>query len=308
MITIKIAVAIPTYRRPEFLLQLTQSIPPTVPISVSDNDSSLFRQTDSFGNNVHIYHSSELLPIFANWNRALSYVAKDMTHVLIPSDDDLYLENAFNTVREALNKYPDADMIVFGCDLVDEHGNQSSGWCPNREEFSEHGSGFLHFVDGVRARMPGVLFSTKFLKEIGGFDERFQLTASDSEMIQRAALLGKTAFIPKVIGLYRVWTGSLTHAMQATDLWMEEITLWTKKIAGLLQNGHQPATRSVNVDRFADEIFALNLLAGLHKLIERGQSQEARAFLQRHPMPRHTTLRTRLRMFRMRWLLCRASK
>lgn len=303
MTTIKIAAAIPTYRRPEFLLQLTRSIPSTIQISVSDNDSSLSGQTDLFGNNVHIHHADELLPIFVNWNRALSYVEDDATHVLIPSDDDLYLENSLNVVREAINKYPDADMFVFGCDLVDEHGNQFAGWCPNREEFSGYGNGFLHFVDGVSARMPGVLFRTNFLKEIGGFDERFQLTASDSEMIQRAALLGKTVFIPKVIGLYRVWVGSLTHARQATDLWMDEVALWTDKIATLLQNGHQPPKRAVNVDRFRDEIFALNLLAGLDKLNAKGYSQEARNFLKRHPMPRRTTVRTWLRMLRMRWLL-----
>lgn len=305
MTTIKIAAAIPTYRRPEFLLQLTRSISSTIQISVSDNDSSLSGQIDLFGNNVHIHHADELLPIFANWNRALSYVAEDATHVLIPSDDDLYLESAFKTVQEAIIKYPDADMIIFGCDLVDEYGNQSLGWCPEREEFSEHGNGFLHFVNGVRARMPGVLFKTQFLQNIGGFDERFQLTAADSELIQRAALLGKTVFIPKVIGLYRVWGGSLTHARQATDLWMDEVALWTEKIATLLQNGHQPPKRAVNVDRFRDEIFALNLLAGLDKLNAKGQSQEARDFLKRHPMPRCTTVRTWLRMLRMRWLLWR---
>ena len=303
----KIAVAIPTYRRPDLLLQLTRSIPSDIPISVSDNDGSLNQLTSSFGDNVKVHHASSLLPIFANWNRAVSFVPSDATHVLIPSDDDLYLPDALETVREFLGKYPDADMFLFGCDFVDEQGNISLGWHPKQEEICSNGDGFLHFEFGVSARMPSVLFRTSFFLRIGGFDERFQLTASDSELIQRAALLGTTVFVPKVIGLYRVWSGSLTHARQATDLWMHEVTLWTGKIADLLRNGHQPRKRIVDIDRYRDEIFALNLLAGLGNLILKGEFQTGREFLSRYGVPRCATFFTRLRLLRARWRLRKAS-
>ena len=165
------------------------------------------------------------------------------------------------------------------------------------------GDGFLPFETGVSARMPGVLFRTDFLRRIGGFDERFELTASDSEMIQRAALLGSTAFVPAVIGMYRVWTGSLTHARQATDLWMTEVGLWTDKIGALLQGGHQPTSRHVDVRRYKAEILALNLLAGLNNLRAKGAAAEARAFLARHPVPAGARLKTRLRLLRCRMAL-----
>lgn len=267
----KIAVAIPTYRRPELLLELTRSLPHHVPINVSDNDGSLAGLTTQFDSNVSVHHADRLLPIFANWNRAVSFIPEDATHVLIPSDDDLYLPGAVQAVTDAIDEYPSADMIVFGCDFVDEHGKTWAGWRPAREELCAAGDGFLPFESGVNARMPGVLFRTDFLRRIGGFDECFKLTASDSEMIQRAALLGTTAFVPKVIGMYRVWTGSLTHTRQASDLWMSEIDLWTEKIAELLRNGHQPPRRSINVDRFKDNIYTANLRAGIGALKTRGQ-------------------------------------
>lgn len=296
MSALKIAVAIPSYRRPELLLALTRSLPGDLPINVSDNDSSMAGLSVPFGNNVHIHHAERLLPIFVNWNRAVAGVPRDTSHVLIPSDDDLYLPDALDTVRAAVVRYPDADMWVFGCDFVDGNGQVSPGWTPSREEFCANGDGFLHFEKGVNARMPGVLFRRSFLERIGGFNERFELTASDSELIQRAALLGNTAFIPTVIGLYRVWQGSLTHARQATDTWLNEIDLWTGNIAALLSAGHQPRSRRVDVYGYRDEIRAQNLLAGLHNLMRKQELSQARAFLRRHPIPRHATVRTRLRL------------
>ena len=300
---IKIAVAIPTYQRLELLLALTQSLPADVPICVSDNDSSLSGQNSKFGNNVTLHHAERLLPIFSNWNRAVSFIPSDTTHVVIPSDDDLYLPNALQSIFQSIEKYPNADMLIFGCDLVDEHGNTWKGWQPKHEQLCPPGEGFLEFEHGVDARMPGVVFRTDFFRRIGGFDERFELTASDSEMIQRATLLGSTAFIPSVIGKYRVWTGSLTFSRQATDLWLNEVDYWTGKIADLLRSGHQPKSRKVNVDRFRDEIFANNLLAGLSNLRKKGEFEKARTFFAAHPAPRNISLRTHLRFLKMRWAL-----
>lgn len=267
----QIAVAIPTYQRPELLLELTSSIPSDIPISVSDNAGSMLGQNLLFGSNVAIHHAESSLPIFANWNRAVAFIPADATHVLIPSDDDLYLPNAMPTVTAAVAKYPDADMLVFGCDFVDEHGATRPGWKPEREEACEPGDGFLLFAPGVDARMPGVLFKTDFLRRIGGFDERFVLTAADSELIQRATLMGKTVFVPVVIGMYRIWSGSLTSSRQATGLWMSEVDLWTGKIAELLRNCHQLSDRKIDVGRFQDEIYTANLRSGIGSLKSRGK-------------------------------------
>ena len=307
MTPIKIAVAIPTYRRPELLLELTRSLPSYVPISVSDNGGSLFGLVIPFGQNVSVHHADQLLPIFVNWNRAVSLVPDDATYLLIPSDDDLYLPTAFKTINQAIEKYSSADMIVFGCDFIDEHGNTRPGWMPEKEELCPPGDGFLNFEFGVNARMPGIVFRADFLRRIGGFDESFQLTASDSEIIQRAALLGSTAFVPTVIGQYRVWNGSLTYSRQASDQWLSEVELWTSKIAKLLCTGHQPPSRRVNIKRYRDEIYARNLLAGISNLLKKGELQNARKFIARHPAPSSITLMTRLRLLRIQWILWRAS-
>ena len=298
-----VAVAIPTYSRKELLLRMIGSIPSGWKVFVSDNDSSLAPLERPLGENVFVSHAPSMVPMFANWNRALSLVDGDCTHVFIPSDDDIFLPNIFETVSEALARYPEADVFVFGCDFVDGEDRTWKGYCPDRLEALSAGEGFLRFFRGVDARMPGVLFRKAFLDRIGAFDERFQLTAADSDLVQRALLLGRSVFVPSVIGLYRIWPGSLTYAKQATDLWMKEIRLWTEKIGNLLQDEDRAALLHIDVGQYQDEIIAQNLLAGLNNLITRGERDNARAFLGRNRMPARATWRTRFRMLRCQWKL-----
>lgn len=303
-----IAVAIPTYKRKELLARLIGSVPRRWQVFVSDNDSSLAPLESKFGEHVVVSHAPALIGMFANWNRALSLVDSRCTHVFVPSDDDLFLPEAEDTVDQALRHYPDADVFVFGCDFFDEQDRRWGGYAPSTFESLAPGEGFLRFVAGVEARMPGVLFRREFLTRIGAFDERLELTAADSELVQRALLLGRSVFIPKVIGLYRVWSGSLTHARQATDQWMEEVALWTDKIVTLLQKGHQPASRRIDVRRYRDEIIARNLLAGLENLLRKGEPEQARDFLRRHPTPMRASLRTRLQLLRRRLRIWRRTR
>jgi glycosyltransferase involved in cell wall biosynthesis len=307
MVPFKIAVAIPTYKRKELLRRLIDSIPREWRIFVSDNDASLLPLDRPLGERVTVSHSPELVGMFANWNRALSLVTSDCTHVFIPSDDDIFLPEARDIVTDALSRHPEADILVFGCDLFDEHGRTRPGYRPAVVEAFDVGDGFHKFASGVDARMPGILLRHDFLRRIGAFDERFELTAADSDLVQRALLLGRSVFVPGVIGLYQIWSGSLTHARQATDQWLNEVAAWTLKVAELMGAGHQPRRRRVDIQGYRDEIFAKNLLAGLGNLMQKGQWREARDFLSRHPAPRRATLKTRLRLLHARWRLWRTA-
>lgn len=266
----KIAVAVPTYKREELLRRLISSVPADWSVFVSDNAASLLPLTQPFDSRVRVSHAETLIPMFANWNRALSLVDDAFTHVLIPSDDDLFLPEAQGVVRDALAACPEGDIFIFGCDFVDEHDRITKGYCPDAMHAYAPGEGFRVFSRGVDARMPGVLIRKSFLDRIGAFDERFHLTAADSELIQRALLLGRSVFVPSVIGLYRIWEGSLTHARVASNQWMEEVDLWVEKIAGLLNAGHQPSGTPINVERFKDEIYMTNLRSGIRMLKRTG--------------------------------------
>lgn len=288
MTTFRVAVAIPTYKRENLLRKLIASIPETWTICISDNGSSMVPLDIPLPGIVS--HASSLIPMFANWNRALSLVPGDATHVFIPSDDDLFLPNAGEVVQRAVTTHPDADMFVFGCNFFDEHGHSWAGYCAESLTQHEAGAGFHVFARGVSARMPGVLLRKSFLDQIGGFDEGFELTGADSELIQRALLLGRTVFVPETIGLYRIWAGSLTHARVATDQWMREIDLWVDKVGKLLLAGHQPLERPVNIARYKDEIYIANLRSGIHALKRGGRYLAAWRHVVSRRYPFHASL------------------
>jgi hypothetical protein len=282
MVPHKVAVAIPTYKREELLRRLIGSVPTDWDIYVSDNDASIKPLVTPLPGIVS--HSPILIPMFANWNRALSLVEPSATHVFIPSDDDLFLPNAVDVVHRALAQHPEADIFIFGCDFFDEHDKIWPGYRAAALRVYEPGDGFHVFSRGVDARMPGVLLRRSFLERIGAFDERFELTAADSDLIQRSLLMGRSVFVPETIGLYRVWTGSLTHARVASDQWMREIDLWVDKIASMLDAGHQLA-HPIDVPRFKDEIYISNLRSGIHALKRQGRylSAWSHAFSRRYP-------------------------
>jgi hypothetical protein len=245
---------------------------------------------------VRISHASTLIDVLKNWNRALSLAQSECTYVFITSDDDLYLPGCSLIVEDALSKFPEADIFVFGCDIVDNIGSRQTGYCPSSYELLDNGDGFLKFVNGVDARMPAILFRTDFIRQIGSFCESFKVTAADSELIHRALLLGRSAFIPHTIALYRVWPGSATYTAQASDEWIAEVTEWTRMIANLINSGHQPKAKRVDVSLFRNEILARNLYAGAASLYRKGEYRQAQLFLRRHPLPNRYSTLIRLRV------------
>lgn len=299
----KIAVAIPTYKRREMLDRLIGTIPSDWSIYVSDNDSSLLPLDPPIDGRVKVSHSPVLVEMFANWNRALSLVDADCTHVFIPSDDDLFLPEARAIVADALRQHADADILVFGCDFIDGQDHKFGGYVPTAQEVFATGDGFTRFAYSVDARLPGILIRQDFLKRIGAFDEKMEITAADSDFVQRALLLGKSVFVPKVIGRYRYWNGSGTHAFHGTDRWMKDVVRWTDKITQLLRTGHRPIHAKVDIDQYRAEVINRNVLAGVDNLIAKGDLVKARDFFWRHAVFKHATLLGRLRLLRCLWRL-----
>lgn len=294
-----LAVAIPAYKRPDYLKALIATVPSHISVYVSDNDGSLKGQMGGLRDNVHVKHMDRLLPIFANWNNALSLVPAAATHVVMPSDDDLFTDGAFGIIESTLAAHPDTDIFIFGCNFIDEHGQCRPGYLPERLERFDAGQGFLKFYSGVQARMPGIVFKRSFLQHIGGLDERFKLTAADSELIQRALLSGRSLFVPHAIGSYRIWAGGLTHLRQATDEWMQEISLWGDKIAEIMRAKPGTQFQGYNTQRFKHDLIALNLLSGLGGLIDRNEFEKAQEFFHQHGIPRHASWGVKLQLVRM---------
>jgi len=291
----KITIAIPTYNRPELLNKLLSSIPASIQISVSDNGDSVSQSTkEKYKNATFIGHKS-VINMFQNWNSAIEN-AQDCEYIAIPSDDDLYHTGAFETINKYLTQ-EDADVFIFGNDFINGQDQVLDSFCPPQFQVLEPPHGLNDFLFGVKARMPSVFFKKSFLDEIGYFDsDLFSLTAADSELIQRALILGKVVYVPEIVSSYRVWEGSLTNEKIASQHWMKEIELWTDKLAKL---GKEKSIEIYDWELYKDEIYATNMLAGLSNLYKKREYQQVSIYYKELKYPSNALIRTKIRIFKL---------
>ena len=287
-----LGIAIPTYNRQEQLESLLETIPEHIPTYISDNGSCL---TESFRKKFPQARVSavtgNIITMFENWNRAARLVSQDW--IIIPSDDDIYYPQSFETVSQYLDRYAQADMIVFGHNVVDENYRIIGRWVPKTLDDLSTPSGFKHFKYGVDARMPSIIFRRSLLEAIGFFDEEFMVTAADSYMIQRASLLGRTVFVPLIISGYRVWTQGTTHGTISTQAWLKEIVQWGDKLEQQLKKVPMYASE---IGHIRSEIYARNLHAGLSHLRNKGFHLKAVRHFLAADFPWQATLLTRMKL------------
>lgn len=283
-------VCIPTYNRFKFVKQLAESIPSNITVHVSDNGEYLSRNL--FGENIDIRCPEGVLDIFDNWTFAANLSESDF--FFLPSDDDLYKPNMFGVVSHVLNKdIEQCGMIIFGHDLINEHGNIVGSWLPNRSGIVPAVESFDMFKYGVDARMPSVLFNKSKFIEVGGIDTDFKLTASDSFLIQKMALKYPVCFVREIISGYRVWPGSLTGKRITTDLWHDEIEMWMNKLVFFIKENKIGEVKKIS--NITDEIKAANFLSALRALVT---PRDKRRFIFNHRFPVYANRMTQLRIIK----------
>jgi len=294
----KIAIAIPTYNRNNLLVRLIRTLPDDVSIFVSDNGSYVTPEIEAQFNNLKVHKHSEVISIFENWNSALTAV-NNCDYLAIPSDDDLYISDQFKTIQAVIDNN-DADVFVFGNNFINETDQVTRSFCPDVLEILDAPNGFKKFLFGVDVRMPSVFFKKSFLDKIGYFDETlFTLTAADSELVQRALLLGKVMFVPEVVASYRVWSGSLTDQRIATKHWMSEVDAWVDKISTLALAELSPKEyKSIDWDKYKDEVYARNLLAGMGNLYKAKKFDDTIKHFHVLRFPKHALFKTKLRILK----------
>ena len=261
-----LGIAIPTYNREEQLASLLKSIPEHIPVHISDNGACLtgkFRKAFPYVNISTV--TGSIIPPFENWNRAARMVTQEW--VIIPSDDDIYYPDSFAEICGHIDRHRQADMLIFGHNVVDEGYRITSRWAPEKLIELPAPSGFEHVKYGVNARMPSIVFRRRLLEKIGFFDEDFKVTAGDSFMIQKAALSGRTVLVPLVVSGYRVWSQGATQGVISTPEWMKEIEQWGEKLEQQLMAFPQYVPQ---VKRIRAEIYARGLHAGLNHLRRKG--------------------------------------
>lgn len=290
-----LTVAIPTYNRNNYLAKILDSIPKTIKTIVSDNGGFVTREIKESYCHVSFHEQKTVLKMFANWNECVKRVSTKW--FIIPSDDDLYLKDAFNIIEYYLEKYIYADIYIFGHNNFDENDAILSYWHPKEEKCFDQPFGFELCKYGVDARMPSIVFRTDLVKQLGAFEESLDFTAADSLLIQKCLLKGNGIFVPHVISSYRVWSSSYTSQKISTSDWLDKIDRWQELLRIFLEGGNN-SLRKGQVNRIRDEVFARNLLAGLSNLRRTKDVHAARLFLRQNRYPKFATMKTQLKILR----------
>lgn len=265
----QISVCVPTYKRLELLTYLLSNIPEDIEVKLSDNGGHVIRSGYRSLSNVTAYPTDKIITMFENWDRATDLITTDW--FIIPGDDDIIKKEMFTEALKAIQKYPDAGMIIFGHEIIDGNNNVTDKWCPQKETKLLAPDGFNEVKNGVAARWPSIVFNTERFRSVGKFDTDFKDTASDSWLIQKMSLNFPVVFVPKIMGQYRVWKDGGTARQIIRKDWFEQIDLWMRKLEEYF-DAHPDTALKYDIRKIKSDIMYSNQIFALRQMKCNGSS------------------------------------
>lgn len=292
----KLSIVIPTMNRNDYLKQILNTIPNDLKVYVSDNGSFLSDEIINNYKNIKVIQSKKILEMYDNWNRAIMLAESEF--ILLPSDDDLYLEGVFDSVLHTINAYEHIDIFIFGHYYVDEYGEIRGEWKPSEFVEMKAPYGFENFKFGVDARWPSIVLRKSLIEKIGYFNADIPF-AGDSELLQKALLYGNALFIPNIISKYRFWPNNATSLNQTTVEWRNSIDKWTSNIIPLVTEEYRKINKEFNANTYKDEIMAQNIISGGYLLYNNLKYVELDKYLKEIMCPEHALLDTKESYFKL---------
>ncbi len=292
-----LTLVIPTYNRNNYLVKLLNTIPPDFPGQVIINDNGNY-VLDSIKLKYpkYIFYTIEpQLKMFENWNNAISKV--QTKYFMIPSDDDLFLENTFSTIQHVFFEFENYDILIFGHFLINEKDERIGSWQPSSTQVLKNIDAFKIFSKGVNARFPSIIFKKEKVVEMGLFDKNYEFTASDSFLIQKCLLFGKSVFVAEIISSYRIWQNNFTNKLISTQAWMDNIKKWTNDLSFTLHDIFSKDFTKKEIMNISDEILATNMLSSLLKIKNEKGLRGVLNYFKFNGYPKHASLRTQFQIF-----------
>ncbi|UOE46254.1 glycosyltransferase family 2 protein [Mucilaginibacter sp. SMC90] len=257
----ELTLVIPTYNRNDYLIKILESIPHNVNVVVGDNGGAVTKDIVDRYPSFSFLRPDKKLEMFENWNFCINNVKTKW--FIIPSDDDLYYPDSFKKIDMALNSYPEANIIIFGHNVINEHDEVLSTWQSAGNNILTQPKGYEYFKYDVKARLPSIVFETETARSYGLFDETYVYTAADSLLIQKIMLYGKAVILTDVISAYRVWKDNITSRYTATKDWLSKIDRWQDEILQHVKVFYEKNDLKINISSIKDEVYASNLMQGI---------------------------------------------
>lgn len=207
----KITIAIPTYKRAEYLKEaiesaLSQNNICEYDIVVLDNNPERNCDTEkmmlSYKNQrVSYYKNCENLGMYGNWNRCIELSSG--RYLTILNDDDRLESNYLKSVQEILLKKPDFDALIVGYNTIDSEGKLISAQKQNNIKINKVIPLDLQ-LGNVNPGSLGILYSKDSLLKIGGYDEDFFPSSDYMFLVKYLVNFNQVFYLNSVLSNYRI--------------------------------------------------------------------------------------------------------
>ncbi len=285
-----LSVAVPTRNRPELLeralgtvMRALAPVAEHVEVTVSDgSDDDASRQVverfaaDWPGGHEYVRNRPALnLP--ENINRAVGLGSGDW--ILQLHDDDYLLPGAGHVVLDAIRRAArDEQVLLFGVEIVDEHGVKLREQTFRRERYLPPGQAVRRLLrNSSFVRQPAVLVRRAAFEQAGSFDTTIG-GSCDTDMWVRLFSRYGVRCLPRTTCAYTIHQAGATTGMWKPDT----IQVLHKIFDNAVTLGAAPE-RSIR--RWQADFFHQFILAGAYRRLRARQRAEAREVLRLFDLP-----------------------
>lgn len=215
------SVMIPVYRPDGYLSEALQSVldqapgPDEMQIMVVDDcpaDTEVENRIRAIGGErIEFFKNPKNLGLAGNWNHCIELARGKWIHIL--HHDDRVYPGFYETLRQMIEKHPDAGAAVCGNDFLDSQGAPLDfGDRTLHPEAGPLPDAVATLAEKNLLQCPAVVVQRSTYDAIGGFDARF-VFAVDWEMWVRIAARFPVLYHPQILASYRVHPSSETSSL-----------------------------------------------------------------------------------------------
>lgn len=300
-----LSVCIPTYNRPQGLVQAVRSVVEALPhenhdqveIIISDDSATATALEEvliPWSGGWYYQHNAKCLGMAANWNASLAKASGDF--ILLLHDDDYLLPQGIITILDTLTHYGSQfEVFLFGVHLVNQQQRCLRRQIPRQQRWLSPPQALGQLLrHSSFVRFPALVWRRSLLAEVGYFDPTYGEATDLYQWLRFFAQKGVYT-VCQATAAYTIHDQALTMGMfQAQTLATLGRVFATAADLHLLS---PEALRQCQCDFFHQFI-----LAGTWRFLRRQQWRRAQAVYQLFELPEVIALGRSRRWRGLRWL------
>jgi len=300
-----LSICVPTYERPDLLARALGSVveqggilAERVELLVGDNSPSASRavaeaRLAQWAGPTQYIANIPSIGAIPNFNRCLERATG--RYVLMLHDDDYLLPRAIEAILDAIDRAGGDRAILFGVDIVDDHGRRRRRQAFRTEErLLPRQALFRLLSDSSFVRIPSIVIRRDTFEAVGTFDESIGNPTDFELLIRVFARYGVWCQTATIAG-YSVHAGASTAEMFHAETIHTVVTIFER--ARMLR-----VLPEAMIERCQRDWFHQFILGGAYRQLRAGEPRRAGAILDLFDLPQVSALGPSSRWRPIRWL------